>query len=136
MELRRDEAGRSLWARAEEKACRLALIYACSRNPQQPSIDEEAARWACDLSVYLTRRMLFVCHEWVADGQFDARQKRVLRIVRKADGKISRSELCRKTQWLTQRERQEVIDNLLETGQLRQDLEHTATRPKVIYALA
>lgn len=134
-ELRRDEAGRSLWARAEEKACRLALIYACSRNHQQPSIDEEAARWACSLSEYLTRRMLFVCHEWVADGQFDARQKRVLRIVRKADGKISRSELCRKTQWLTQRERQEVIDNLLETGQLRQDLEHTATRPKVIYAL-
>ncbi|MFN7396411.1 MAG: hypothetical protein ACK5UW_05630, partial [bacterium] len=86
--------------------------------------------------VYLTRRMLYIAHEWVADGVFDARQKRVLRIVRKADGKISRSELCRKTQWLTQRERQEVIDNLLETGQIEQVTEETATKPRVVYALA
>ncbi|HMN41160.1 MAG TPA: DUF3987 domain-containing protein [Phycisphaerales bacterium] len=131
-----DEAGRSLWARAEEKACRLALIYACSANAPKPVIDEDAARWACDLSSYLTRRMLYIAHEWVADGVFDARQKRVVRVVRKAGGKISRSELCRKTQWLTQRERQEVIDNLLETQQLRQEEESSATRPRVWYVLA
>jgi hypothetical protein len=130
-----DETGRSLWARAEEKACRLALIYACSANAQKPVIDEGAARWACELSSYLTRRMLYIAHEWVADGVFDARQKRVVRVVRKAGGKISRSELCRKTQWLTQRERQEVIDNLLETQQLRQEEESTATRPRVWYVL-
>jgi hypothetical protein len=80
--------------------------------------------------------MLYIAHEWVADGVFDARQKRVVRVVRKAGGKISRSELCRKTQWLTQRERQEVIDNLLETQQLRQEEESTATRPRVWYVLA
>ncbi|MBL0926221.1 MAG: DUF3987 domain-containing protein [Phycisphaerales bacterium] len=131
-----DETGRSLWARAEEKACRLALIYACSANAEKPVIDANAASWACDLSAYLTRRMLYIAHEWVADGVFDARQKRVVRVVRKAGGKISRSELCRKTQWLTQRERQEVIDNLLETQQLRQEEEFSSTRPKVVYALA
>jgi len=131
-----DEAGRSLWARAEEKACRLALIYACSVNAQKPVIDENAARWACELSEYLTRRMLYIAHEWVADGVFDARQKRVVRVVRKAGGRISRSELCRKTQWLTQRERQEVIDNLVETQQLRQEEEASTTRPKVVYVLA
>lgn len=131
-----DDAGRSLWARAEEKACRLALIYACSADAQKPVINEDAARWACDLSAYLTRRMLYIAHEWVAEGVFDARQKRVVRVVRKAGGRISRSELCRKTQWLTQRERQEVIDNLVETQQLRQEEEATATRPRVVYALA
>ncbi|MFO0083752.1 MAG: DUF3987 domain-containing protein [Phycisphaerales bacterium] len=131
-----DETGRSLWARAEEKACRLALIYACSANAEKPVIDANAASWACNLSTYLTRRMLYIAHEWVADGVFDARQKRVVRVVRKAGGKISRSELCRKTQWLTQRERQEVIDNLLETQQLRQEEESSSTRPKVVYALA
>jgi hypothetical protein len=130
------DAGRALWARAEEKACRMALVYACSACRENPVIDEAAATWACDLSKHLTRRMLHVCHEWVAEGQFDARQKRVLRIVRRADGKISRSDLCRRTQWLTQRERQEVIDNLLETGQLREEREATATKPRVVYALA
>ena len=135
-ELVRDEVGRSLWARAEEKACRLALVYACSANHEHPEIDRAAATWACELSEYLTRRMLFVAHEWVAEGLFDARQKRVLRIVRRAGGRISRTALCRKTQWLTQRERQEVIDNLLETGQLEQIVEKTATKPGVVYALA
>jgi len=134
-ELARDQNGRSLWARAEEKACRLALIYACSANHEQPVIDQSAAQWACDVSQYLTRRMLYVAHEWVAEGNFDARQKRVLRIVRSAGGTISRSVLCRKTQWLTLRERQEVIDNLLETGQLEQVVEKTATKPGVTYAL-
>ncbi len=134
-ELARDQRGRSLWARAEEKACRLALIYACSANHERPVIDHAAAKWACDVSEYLTRRMLHVAHEWVAEGNFDARQKRVMRIVRRAGGRISRSVLCRKTQWLTLRERQEVIDNLLETGQLEQVVEKTATKPGVIYAL-
>ena len=127
--------GRSLWARAEEKACRLALVYACSANREKPVIDENAARWACDLSVHMTRRMLLVAGQWVADGQFDARQKRVVRIIRKAGGRISRRELSRRTQWLTQRERQEVIENLLETEQVEQITEETAGRPKVIYVL-
>lgn len=134
-ELVRDQSGRSLWARAEEKACRLALVYACSNNHEHPEIDRAAAAWACELSEYLTRRMLHIAHEWVADGIFDARQKRVLRIVRRANGRISRSVLCRKTQWLTLRERQEVIDNLLETEQLQQVVEKTATKPGVVYAL-
>lgn len=134
-ELARDQNGRSLWARAEEKACRLALVYACSASHEQPVINQAAAKWACEVSEYLTRRMLYVAHEWVAEGNFDARQKRVLRIVRRAGGTISRSMLCRKTQWLTQRERQEVIDNLLETGQLEQVVEKTATKPGVTYAL-
>lgn len=127
------DAGRALWARAEEKACRLALVYACSACRESPVIDEAAASWACDLSEHLTRRMLHVCHEWVAEGQFDARQKRVLRIVRKAGGEIGRRELSRRTQFLTQRERQEVIDNLIETQQLEQRTEQTATRPRVVY---
>ena len=130
-----DGEGRSLWARAEEKACRFALVYACSVNREQPAIDADAARWACDLSVYLTRRMLFVCHEWVADGLFDARQKRVLRIIRRCGGSITRSDLCRKTQSLTQRERQEVIDNLLETGQLMQSTTPTGGRRRAVYEL-
>jgi len=113
-----DCEGRSLWARAEEKACRLAVVHACSVNREKPVIDDVAARWACELVEHLPRRMLHLAHEWVADGIFDARQKRVLRVIRKA-GRISRTQLCFRTRWLNQRERQEVIDNLVETDQIR-----------------
>jgi len=135
-ELGRPESeGRSLWARTEEKACRLGLVYACSVNRESPMIDEAAARWACDVADYLTRRMLFVAHEWIAEGQFDAQQKRVLRIIRRVGGRIGRSDLCRRTQWLKQRERQEVVDNLIETGQLNVVVTPTATRSRVDYEL-
>lgn len=123
------------WARAEEKACRLALLHACSANREHAVIDAPAARWACELSEHLTLRLLHVAGQWVSEGVFDARQKRVLRVVREMGGAIGRSELCRRTQALTQRERQEVIDNLLETGQLVERAEPTKGRRKVVYAL-
>jgi hypothetical protein len=124
-----------LWARAEEKACRLALIHACSASREQPVIDADAARWACELSEYLTRRVLFLASEWVSDGQFDARQKKVIRVIRDAGGEIGRRELSRRTQWLSQRERNEVIANLEEAGLVELRKIETSTRPKVVYAL-
>ncbi|RMF41828.1 MAG: hypothetical protein D6753_08930, partial [Planctomycetota bacterium] len=124
-----------LWARAEQKACRLALVYACSADRQQPVIDADAARWACELSEHLTRRVLFLAGQWVADGQFDARQKKVLRVIRDAGGEIGRRELSRRTQWLSQRERNEIIANMEEAGLLELKQVKTATRPKLVYAI-
>lgn len=136
LELARDELeARSLWARAEEKACRLALVYACSANREAPVIDQAAAEWACAVCDYITRRMLFLASQWVADGQFDARQKKVVRVIRKAGGEISHSDLYLRTRSLAPRERQEVIDNLIETGQLERRVTPTATKPKVTYVL-
>jgi hypothetical protein len=112
----------AVWSRAEEKACRLALIYACSAKPEKPVIDAAAAKWACGVSAHMTRRMLFEAHARIADGTFDARQKRVLRVIDEhggADG-ISHSQLLWKTRWLSVRERQEVIENLIATGQIKE----------------
>jgi hypothetical protein len=112
----------AVWSRAEEKACRLALIYACSANPEEPLIDERAAAWACELSAYVTKRLLFEAHVRVADGQFDARQKRVLRLIVEHGGTqgISHTQLLWKTRWLSVRERQEVVENLIATGQINE----------------
>lgn len=126
---------RSIWARAEEKACRLALIYACSRSRENPVIDAEAAIWACGVSEHLTRRVLYLAHEYVSQGDFDAKQKAVLRAVRRTSGRMSRSQLCRVTQHLTPREREDVIENLIETGRLKEEVEPTAGRSRRVYEL-
>tara|TARA_R110002111_G_scaffold244674_1_gene306930 strand:+ start:16337 stop:17767 length:1431 start_codon:yes stop_codon:yes gene_type:complete len=49
----------SLWSRALEKANRLALIAACSRDTADLRITVEDARWATELSQYLTQRMMY-----------------------------------------------------------------------------
>jgi hypothetical protein len=127
--------GYQLWTRAEEKACRLALIYACSANHTSPVIDEAAARWATELAVYQTKQLIKLASRWVADGFFDARQKRAKRVIEDAGGRMSRSEFARATQWLNGRERQEVVENLIETGQIAIELQPTATKPKEIYVI-
>jgi hypothetical protein len=132
-QMQKGGVGRPMWARVEEKACRLALVYACSADRENPVIDEEAARWACDLAQFVTRRLLFQTAAWIAHGDFDQRQKRVLRVIKEAGGQLSASDLCRRTQWMSKRERQEVIDNLLETSQIRVHVEATTTRGRTVY---
>jgi hypothetical protein len=135
-EMRRgDGEESSLWARTEEKACRLALIYACSANRDEPVIDEGAARWACELSEHLTRRMLHLASRWVSEGQFDANVKRVVRILTDAGGSMSASILSRKAQWMNGRERRDVIDHLVEADQLTVSVEKGVTKPRTVLAL-
>lgn len=135
VELHRENAARSLWARAEEKACRLALVYACSKDHANPIVDQDAAAWACDLVGHLTLRTISECVRWIAQGQFDAKQKKVLRAVHAAGGQVTRSRFTRLTQWMSPQERREVADNLVETGQLVVREERTSTKPRTVYAI-
>lgn len=111
----------TLWTRATEKARKLALLYACSRHAAEPVIDETAARWGCDVSRYLTRRLIYLASQWVAENPFDARRKRVLRLIAAAgESGLSRSELYAKTRAFTTRERAEVLEALLLCGDIRE----------------
>lgn len=40
------------WSRAQENALRLAAVYACSAQPEHPTITKAAAAWACELVVH------------------------------------------------------------------------------------
>jgi len=64
------EAGMALWARANEKARRLALIYACSENHRSPRITEAAVNWANIFVSHLTKRMLFQTRYHAQEGKF------------------------------------------------------------------
>ncbi|MDH4201473.1 MAG: bifunctional DNA primase/polymerase [Phycisphaerae bacterium] len=134
-ELAKQNLYSSVWARAEEKACRLALIYACSANPECPVIDEAAANWACRLSEHITRKMIYIADQWVSDGYFDEKQKKVLRVIAAAGGRISQSELGEKTRSLQKKERTEIIDNLLETGAIIKDSAKNTTKSATYYVL-
>ncbi len=111
----------TLWTRATEKARKLALLYACSRHAAEPGIDEAAARWGCELSRYLTRRLIYLSSQWVAENPFDAKRKRVLRLIAAAgEPGLSRSELYARTRAFTTRERAEVLEALLLCGDIRE----------------
>jgi hypothetical protein len=124
-----------VWGRAAEKAAKLSLLYAASANHEQPLIDLSAAAWACEMARRQTRRLLELADEHVADGKFDDRQKRVLRLIAQAGGRLEHRALARKTRDWSARERNEILQSLiLETQQVgKKTEEETGGRPKTFY---
>ncbi|GJQ27327.1 MAG: hypothetical protein HBSAPP02_23590 [Phycisphaerae bacterium] len=127
------EAVAALWTRTTEKARKLALIHACSANHEAPVIDEAAARWAAELSEYLTRRTLHIAEEWVSETPFEAKRKRVLREIGRSRAGMTRTQLNRKTKHLTAKERGEIIESLLSTGEVIEERVQTGGAPRVTY---
>lgn len=113
--------GSKLWGRAEQKARQVALVVACSRvdtdDPAAaPIVDEFSARWAVSLVRAITSHMQRLSVKWLASNGLEASHQRMLRIIA-ASGQegLSQSELTRKSQWTTRRERQEILATLAES---------------------
>jgi hypothetical protein len=80
---RGDPAAMAIWARAYEKARRLALLYACSEKHATPVIHPEAAAWASLFAAHQTRRMLFMAGCHASESDFDAKRKKLLEVLTK-----------------------------------------------------
>ncbi|HLP85453.1 MAG TPA: DUF3987 domain-containing protein [Phycisphaerales bacterium] len=126
------EEERAVWGRTEELASRLALVFACSRSTE-PHIDEAAANWGCDLATYCTRRLLFMAHENLAYNEFDSHQKKALRLARERGGRLTKSQFGRAFQHLNKRDRETLLQNLLETKQLKEVEVKTGGRDGIVY---
>ena len=109
------------WGRAIQKANQLALIYACSKyGPDQDrlQIDSEAAEWARGIVEHTTKRLIHLASTWIADDEFHGRQNEVMRFIESKNGIASRNQLTRRFQRWSARVRNEVVQNLVETGQV------------------
>lgn len=126
----------ALWARAAEKASKLTLIYACSiaDEPEAAFIDADAVRWGCSVSAHVTQRMAFLAHNWISDGKYDKDRKRILRIIRTAGHRgIKHNDLVRKVQDLPSKDREIIIDALVEADEIRCVKRKTRGRSATVY---
>lgn len=134
-----DGVGMAIWARAHEKARRLALVYACSENHLKPLIGAEAARWACLLVEHQTRRMLFMAAGNVSENDFDARCKKLVSTLRKwrekhGDAWMPFWQINRQHPW-SEREHEEVRTTLLNQRLIEYSHTQTGGRPSKNYRL-
>ena len=68
---------------------------------------------AIKISNWLTRKMLHQSGLYVARNDHEAQSLRVLRLIHERP--MTKSELIRKTQWLKQRDRDEILRSLVES---------------------
>lgn len=109
-----DPVSAAVWSRSGEKTSKLALIFACSAGvPGSVCVRFEDVDRAIKISNWLTRKMLHKAIEHVAENETESRAKKVLRAI---DGEMSMSSLCRKTQWLRKKEREEILSDLAQMG--------------------
>ncbi len=93
---RNDEVARVAWSRTTENAGKLAIIYACSENHENPTIGLPAVQWARQFAVHQTRRQLFLATSYVAENPFHAECLKVIRRLREtSDGQMARNKLMR-----------------------------------------
>ncbi len=138
-EERGDVIGMAIWARAYEKARRLALVYACSAHHLQPLIDLSGTAWACEFVDHQTRRMLFMAGSHASESDFDARRKRLLEVLskwhtRKGDAWMPFWKINRQLPW-SRREHDEIRDTLLAQRLIEFTTLQTKGRPGDVYRL-
>lgn len=140
-ESRSDQAGMALWARANEKARRLALVHACSANCRSPQITPDAVDWAWALVDHQTRRMLFKAGQHVSAGDFEGKCKALVRALREWAGKhpgdpwMPYWRLSRRLAW-SPREHEEVRQALLDQRRIQYAEKATGGTPQRLYRLA
>ncbi len=134
-----DPVGMAIWARANEKARRLALIYACSENHEDPLINAEAARWAWELVTHQTRRMLFMTDEHVSENRFHAMCQKLVGVLRKWKAKKGGAwmpfwKLNRQVPW-SMHDHEEVREALLNQRIIEYEEKRTGGTPQRRYRL-
>jgi hypothetical protein len=107
----------ALFGRYAENTAKLAMIAAISRNPARPITEARDVAWAAALVEHCINTTLREADRRVAANPTEAKHKRVLEIIRANPG-IDGNTLARKTQFLSKRERDEIVDTLTESEQI------------------
>lgn len=132
-----DDEGGAVWARAPEKAAKLALIHAGSLDFNTTEIGPDSMAWAIDLTQYLTVEFLTNAKRWLADNGHEELGNRLFRIIEAAGPRgITQRELTRKSQWLKNRDRVEIINDMQQAGRIRAVSRETNGRTAVVLMLA
>jgi hypothetical protein len=125
----------SIIARTLENTLKCALIAAVADNPEAPLIECRHLEWASLLVNHCVTTVLAAVEDEVADSGAEIAKKRLLRTVKDAGGTIDKGDIVRRTQFLRARERNELLQDLIDGGQLLMVSENQegAGRPRTMF---
>lgn len=89
----------ALLVRLNEKALKLALLAAISKDWRQPVITRSEMLWGADFAAHITRQMIAKSAIYVAEGPFDKMKKRVIGMIEKHGGQMDMTALQRSIPW-------------------------------------
>jgi hypothetical protein len=129
-----DEIGKAAWSRTCENAKKLALLYACSENHEDPIIGLPAVEWATAFAMHQTRRQLYLAATYVAENPFHAECLKLLRKLKDVGGQMARRQLMRAMRCKAA-DFDQIVSTLMQQGDIVAVDIPTKTRPAQGYQL-
>lgn len=115
-----DEISQTLWTRAYENAMKLALLYACSEDPERPRIGLAAAQWSCETTQFIISSMIKISGDHIAENPFHNECQRVRNFLQKSKTKqLNHAALLRKMKIPTKMLR-EIVETMIEQKEIEQ----------------
>jgi len=120
--LKKENRVDNVYNRCTQLAEQIALIIATGINIDNPVITEKEIIYSTNLIKYLSDNMLHITENFIADNDLHSNVKDILNIIRKK-GKISATELTKKTQKLQGYVRSDILDTLIMSEQIAEQYE-------------
>jgi len=130
-----DEVAKAVWSRAAENARKLALLYACSENHQQPVITEQAVQWAIDFVNHQIRRQIYMAGIYAAENSFHADCLKLKEKLRNEPGKQLLHSVLLKRMKTDKDTFRKIIETLIEQGDVLAKESTSATFKGTVYVL-
>jgi len=134
-ERRQDSVATTVWGRVSEQVRKLSLIYAVSESHESPKIGATAVKWATDLVIHQTRRMLFMAQSHVADNPFHAECLKLQEKLREAPHQALPHSVLLKRMKTDAKTFQNIIETMLQQGDVEIVSNRTTGRTGLSYRL-
>ena len=119
-----ESAFAGLYGKVVENTIRVALILAVSqhiKNPKDAVITDDDITYAANLVYFLTMTMEDVFTANLAENGTERQNKRLLRLIKAAGHEgITTSILTGKSRWLSGSGRRKILDDLIESGDIKE----------------
>ncbi|MBF0436486.1 MAG: PriCT-2 domain-containing protein [Magnetococcales bacterium] len=123
-------------ARVWENSAKIALIRAASFDPINPVIRGVDAAWAIAAVKDSVNKLIVDVERHVADNQTEQNHKQMLEVIRAAGpAGITLGGLAQDARFLDRRPRMEVLQTLVESGQVEMFTRRSRTRPATVYRI-
>lgn len=124
----------AILARYGEQVRKLSMIRSVSRDPAEPAIHAADVEWAKMLVEACTAKMVGGARTFIADNDQERDLKRVLALVEEGGVEgLTLSVLVTRTRWLPARRRKEILEDLVEGGDLVEEMVAGKTKPTKRY---
>lgn len=132
---RNDEVARVAWSRTHENAKKLALIYACSENHEDPTITLPGVEWASAFAMHQTRRQLFLAANYVAENPFHSECLKLMRKLQEAPERQLSHQVLLKRMKMKTKDFKELVETLVQRNDVDAIPVQTGGRTGLVYRL-